>query len=108
MLDKGKPVASDLLETVLAHPRHVAAVRALGLGQIVEGQVTKPGTAETAFGTVATTAEAGPGRVQLLVRPGQPKIVADAEGVEAEVVSVDLRPPEALEFRRIAVVRVVG
>jgi hypothetical protein len=46
--------------------------------------------------------------VQLLVRPRQPRIGANAEGVEAEVVSVELRPPESREVRRVAVVRADG
>lgn len=108
VLERGSPVASGLLENVMLRPKHVAAVRALGLGQIVEAEITVSGQAETAFGKVSTTAGAKPGRVQLLVRPGQPKIAANQEGVEAEVVSVELRPPETREVRRIAVVRVTG
>ncbi len=108
VLEQGRPVAHDRLETVMLRPRHVAAVQALGLGQIVAGEITAPGEAQTAFGKVSTAAGATPGRVQLLVRPGQPKIDVSDEGVEAEVVSVELRPPEAREVRRIAVVRVAG
>jgi len=107
VLDCGRPAACGLLENVLVCPRHVAAVRALGLGQVVEGEVTEAGAAQTAFGKV-TTMKTKPGRVKLLVRPGQPGIVADHEGVEVEVVSIELRPPEAREVRRIAVVQVTG
>lgn len=65
-----------------------------------------PETQQTAFGKVCTTTEAKPGRLRLLVRPGQPRIVSGPEGVEAEVVSLELRPSEAREVRRVAVVRV--
>jgi ABC-type Fe3+/spermidine/putrescine transport system ATPase subunit len=108
VLDRGKPVAHDRLENVLIQPRHVAAVRALGLGEIMEGEIIKAGEAQTAFGKILTKTETKSGRVQLLVRPGQPKIIEGEAGVEAEVVSVELRPPESREVRRIAVVRVSG
>ena len=138
VLERGRPVAYDLLESVLARPRHVAAVRALGLGQIVAGEIAPTpgsasgnapgskgtGEAQTAFGMVAVAANAGapeppeppetggvakdkPGQVHLFVRPGQPQIVSGSDGVEAEVVSFELRPSETRERRRIAIVRVV-
>jgi len=106
VLERGRPVAYDLLEALLVRPQHIAAVRALGLGQIVDGEITATGEAQTVFGKVSTATDAKSGPVRLLVRPGQPKIVSNLEGVEAEVVSVELRPPEAREVRRIAVVRV--
>jgi ABC-type Fe3+/spermidine/putrescine transport system ATPase subunit len=108
VLEGGRPVANDSLANVLAHPPHVAAARALGLGQIVPGEITAPGKTRTAFGNVAVSAGITTGRVQLLVRPRQPRIGANAEGVEAEVVSVELRPPESREVRRVAVVRADG
>ncbi len=108
VLDRGRAVAQDSLELILARPRHVAAVRALGLGQILEGQATENGEVVTVFGSISTSDPAAPGRVRLLVRPSQPRIVSDGEGVEVEVVSLELRPPEAREVRRIAVVRVAG
>ena len=40
--------------------------------------------------------------------PSQPRIVSGLEGVEAEVVSLELRPSDAREVRRVAVVRVAG
>jgi ABC-type Fe3+/spermidine/putrescine transport system ATPase subunit len=106
VLDHGRPVAQDLLETVLARPEHVAAVRALGLGQIIEGEYNAEGDVMTPFGRISTNVPAARGRVQFLVRPAQPRIVSNGDGVEAEVVSVELRPPDAHEIRRIAVVRV--
>jgi ABC-type sulfate/molybdate transport systems ATPase subunit len=108
VLERGEQVACDPMETALVRPRHVAVVRALGLGQIVEGEATALGEVETAFGTIYMTAGTKPGRLRLLVRPGQPRIVSDLGGVEAEVVSLELRPSETREVRRIAVVRVAG
>ncbi len=108
VLERGRPVAYDPLETVMARPQHVAAVRALGLGQIIEGQINAAGTAATAFGPVHTAVDSPSGRVLLLVRPVQPQIVANGFGVEAEVISLELRQPEAREIRRVAVVRAGG
>jgi ABC-type sulfate/molybdate transport systems ATPase subunit len=108
VLQAGRPAAYDLLETVLTRPRHAAAVRALGLGQLIEGQFGSDGQAATAFGKVAVSAGATPGRVSLFVRPAQPRIVSDGDGVEAEVVSLELRPPEQREVQRVAVVRVAS
>jgi len=108
VLERGEQVACDSLETVLVRPRHAAVVRALGLGQIIEGETTGGGEVETAFGKVGTTAGTKPGRLRLLVRAGQPRIVSGPEGVEAEVVSLELRPSEAREVRRVAVVRAAG
>jgi hypothetical protein len=108
VLERGEPVACDSLETVLVRPRHAAVVRALGLGQIIEGESTGRGEAATVFGKVGVTAGAKRGRLRLLVRAGQPRIVAGPEGVEAEVVSLELRPSETRAVRRVAVVRVAG
>lgn len=108
VLERGKPVANDLLETVLAHPRHVAAVRALGLGQIVTGEITEPGKANTAFGTVLTNGSNRTGCAKLLIRPYQPRIAGNHDGIEGEVVSIELRPPESRNVRRVAVVRAAG
>jgi ABC-type sulfate/molybdate transport systems ATPase subunit len=108
VLEHGGPVAYNSLETVLVHPQHVAVVRALGLGQIIEGETAAMDVVETAFGKVCTTGRTKPGRLRLLVRPGQPRIVSGPEGVEAEVVSLELRPSETREVRRVAVVRVAG
>jgi len=108
VLDQGGQVASDPLEKVLFSPQHVAVVRALGLGQVIPGEAFAPGKAETVFGKVCTTIGTKPGHVRLLVRPSQPRIVSGLEGVEAEVVSLELRPSDAREVRRVAVVRVAG
>jgi ABC-type Fe3+/spermidine/putrescine transport system ATPase subunit len=108
VLERGGQVACGPLETVLVRPQHAAAVRALGLGQIIEGEMNAAGEVETAFGKVRATAGAKPGKLRLLVRPGQPRIVTDGEGVEAEVVALELRPSETREVRRVAVVRVAG
>src|SRR5580698_1264282 len=70
VLERGRTAVCDLLENVLARPRRAAAVRALGLGQIVEGEATAGGEIQTAFGRVKTTAVTKPGQVQILVRPG--------------------------------------
>ncbi len=108
VLERGRPVAYDPLETVMARPQHAAAVRALGLGQIIDGHVTAVGTATTAFGPVRTGADSPSGRVLLLVRPAQPQIVANGAGVEAEVITLELRQPDSREIRRVAVVRAAG
>jgi ABC-type sulfate/molybdate transport systems ATPase subunit len=108
VLERGRPVADDLLETALARPRHAAAVRALGLGQIVSGEIAADGVADTAFGKIRTSAGSKTGPVLLLVRPDQPRISTNGGGVEAEVVSLELRPSEGREVRRLAVVRVAG
>ena len=108
VLEQGRPVADDMLETVLIRPRHAAAVRALGLGQIDPGDVAAGGDAATPFGKVRTTPGTIPGAAVLLVRPDQPRIAADGMGVEAEILSLELRPPEGREVRRVAVVRVAG
>ena len=98
VLHQGRPAAFALLEAVLQRPRHIAAVRALGLGQIIEGRITGEGAADTPFGRVEVSAGTKSGRVLLLVRPNQPQIVSDLEGVEAEVVSLELRQPEGREI----------
>ncbi|SIN77311.1 iron(III) transport system ATP-binding protein/putative spermidine/putrescine transport system ATP-binding protein [Singulisphaera sp. GP187] len=108
VFDHGRPVADDLLETLSIRPRHAAAVRALGLGELIPGVVTAQGDAETAFGMVRTTPGTRPGPALLLVRPDQPHLAADGTGVEAEVLSLELRPPEGREVRRVAVVRASG
>lgn len=108
VLERGEQVACDALETVLVRPQHAAVVRALGLGQIIEGETTAAGEVETAFGKVRTIAGTKPGPLRLLVRPGQPRIMPDSAGVEAEVVSLELRPSEARAVRRVAVVRAGG
>ena len=108
VLERGRQVASGRLETAVAQPDHVATARALGLGQIVEGRIIQPGKATTAFGEVKLTSDIRSGIVRLLVRPGQPRICADGDGTEAEVVSVEFRPSDGREVRRIAVVRAGG
>lgn len=108
VLEKGRPVVSERLETTVLQPRHTAAARALGLGQIVEGKILSPGVVITSFGPVKAAPMTASGTVQLLVRPGQPHLCPDGEGTEAEVLSVEFRPSDGREVRRIAVVRVNG
>jgi ABC-type Fe3+/spermidine/putrescine transport system ATPase subunit len=108
VLDCGRQVACAPMETALVAPQHVAVVRALGLGQIIEGESTALSEVKTAFGPVFTAVGTNPGKLRLLVRPGQPRIVSGADGVEAEVVALELRPSETREVRRVAVVRVAG
>ena len=108
VLDHGRAVADDSLESLSLRPRHASAVRALGLGELIPGVVTAQGEAETAFGMVPTPHGTNPGPALLLVRPDQPRLTADGTGVEAEVTSLELRPPEGREVRRVAVVRVAG
>jgi len=108
VFEHGRPVADGALETLMTRPRHAAAVRALGLGALIPGVVTPRGDAETAFGTVRTAPGTKPGPATLLVRPDQPNLAVDGTGVEAEVLSLELRPPEGREVRRVAVVRVAG
>ena len=102
VLDRGRPVAHGPLADVLAHPRHAAAARVLGLGQLVAGVVVTPGQADTPLGPIATDATAG--RVTLLVRPDQLQLAAD--GVPGDVVGIELRPPLVRDVRRVAVIRV--
>jgi iron(III) transport system ATP-binding protein len=104
VLDRGRPVASDTLAGVLADPRHAAAVRCLGLGELLDGDTTDGPTASTPFGTVELDRPVPAGRVRLLVRPGQPRVSVD--GIEADVVAVELRPAATAGVRRVAVVRV--
>ena len=106
VLERGRAVANGPLESAVARPRHVATVRALGLGQIVKGKIVAPGEAETRFGKVRVSRDAKMGPACLLVRPSQPRIAANGAGIEAEVISVEFRPSENREIRRIAVVRV--
>jgi ABC-type Fe3+/spermidine/putrescine transport system ATPase subunit len=108
ILERGRTVACDRIETVLSDPRHPASVRALGLGQILDGEASGPGQALTAFGTVTTRGEKPHGRIQILVRPGQPRLVGSDAGVEATVVSIAVRPSETSAVQRIAVVRAQG
>jgi ABC-type Fe3+/spermidine/putrescine transport system ATPase subunit len=108
VLDQGRPVAQDTLESVLIRPRHAAAVRAFGLGQVLDGEVHADGTVATVFGPVSTHASNSSGKVRVLIRPAQPRIVSEPQGVEAEVVRIELLPPEGADVRRIAVVRAGG
>lgn len=109
VLDHGRAVADGPLEELTARPRHAAVVRALGLGRLMPGVVDDRGEAETTFGRVRTAPGTRPGPAMLLVRPDQPHLVdVDEDGVDAEVVAVELRPPEGREVRRVAVVRAAG
>jgi iron(III) transport system ATP-binding protein len=104
VLDQGRPAVSGSLAEVLANPRHSAAVRCLSLGQIIHGQTSDGQSARTSFGIIPMARPCKPGTVQLLIRPAQPKLCAD--GVEAEVIAVELRPPETgHSVRRFAIVR---
>jgi ABC-type Fe3+/spermidine/putrescine transport system ATPase subunit len=108
VLERGRRVGHSPLETALARPGHVAVARSLGLGQIIDGETVGDQTARTVFGIVNIPAGAKPGQLRLLVRPGQPCVVAGSTGVEGEVVSLELRPSDAREILRVAVVRVGG
>jgi ABC-type sulfate/molybdate transport systems ATPase subunit len=108
VFDHGRLIADGLLETLSIHPRHAAAVRSLGLGQLIPGVVTALGEAETVFGTVHTAPGTRPGPAMLLMRPDQPRLVGDDDGIEAVVLALELRPPEGREVRRVAVVSVAG
>ena len=108
VLERGQAKGFGTLECLLMRPRSAAVVRALGLGEIVEGEIVSTGVAETAFGRVSAATEATAGMVRLLVRPGQPRIVSGPEGVEAEVISVEVRSVELREIRRVAVLRAGG
>ena len=105
VLEHGRQVADDLLETLLIRPRHAAVVRALGLGQLLTGMVSPQGQAETAFGRVRTTSGTRPGAALILVRPDQPRLASEGVGVEAEVLSLELRPSAGRHVCRVAVVR---
>ena len=114
VLDAGRPVAAGAIEAVMADPRHPAAVRSLGLGQIVQGTSADGRTARTAFGEVTLARLAVPGPVQLLVRPGQAHAEAvgsskvdGASKATADVVGIERRPSGADGgVRRVVVVRV--
>jgi hypothetical protein len=93
---------------VLITPGPAAVVRSLGLGQIIEGRLMDKGIAQTIFGKIKVNSDAASGDVQLLIRPAQPRIVQQSEGVEAEVIALELRPPDTREVRRVAMVRVAG
>ena len=105
VLDQGRSRAFGALEDLLTSPRHSSVVKALGLGEVLQGEIVEHGEAQTAFGKVAVSKEFRPGQVQVLVRPGQVSIVSGQEGVEVEVASVELRSSDLREVRRIAVVR---
>ena len=106
VLDQGRSRAFGALEDLLTSPRHSSTAKALGLGEVLQGEIVELGEAQTAFGKVAVSKKFGPGQVQVLVRPGQVSIVSGQEGVEVEVASVELRSSDLREVRRIAVVRV--
>jgi ABC-type Fe3+/spermidine/putrescine transport system ATPase subunit len=108
VLEKGRQIVSDRLESTVLQPRHTAAVRALGLGQVVEGKIVIPGVVATCFGNVKAAPTVPSGTVRLLVRPGQPRLCNNDEGTEAEVISVEFRPSDGREVRRIVVVRTNG
>lgn len=108
VLDRGQERGFGALEALLMRPGSAAVVRALGLGEILEGQVVAPGMAETAFGPVSVSPAAASGPVRVLVRPGQPRLVSGAQGVEVEVVSVEVRSPEVRELRRVGLLRAEG
>jgi ABC-type sulfate/molybdate transport systems ATPase subunit len=104
VLDRGQPIAAGPLSNVLAEPDHAAAVRSLGLGQILEGHSIGNASADTAFGPVALSHPAAIGRIRLLVRAAQPQI--SEEGVEAEIIAIELRPPETgSRVRRFGIAR---
>ncbi len=105
VLDHGRPVAADMLETLVIDPRHAAAVRALGLGALIPGVVDPRGEADTAYGKVTIRRGTRPGPAVLLVRPDRPQLAVESSGVEAEVLAAELRPSEGCEVRRVAVVR---
>lgn len=108
VLEKGKVAAAGLLEDLLERPRHAAVVRGFGLGQLIEAESQTGGTADTPFGVVAVESFVPAGRVCLLVRPGQGRIVSASQGVAGEIVALELRPPERNSVQKIAVVRVAG
>jgi len=105
VLDRGRPRAFGKLQDALIRPRHSAVVRSLGLGQLVSAEIVGPGQAQTAFGIVAVSNDTPRGPVQVLVRPGQPRVVSVGEGTEVEVISLELRSPDIREIRRVAGVR---
>ncbi len=103
VLEQGRAQGFGALESMVRQPGSAAVVRALRLGEIMEGEVVAPGLAETAFGQVRLAAKTSAGKVRLLVRPGQPQIVPSPDGVEAEIISVEIRATESPEIRRIGI-----
>lgn len=108
ILEDGAAVVDENLASALASPKHSATVRALGLGQIIDVSPTSPGAFDSVFGRVRANREVGYGGIRLLVRPGQPRFVAEPAGVVGEVVEIEWRPSETREPRQVAVVRVGG
>lgn len=88
VLDGGRAAASGTLEDVLARPGHSAAVRALGLGQVIDGRTEDGRVAETPFGRVELAEAVPAGGVRVLVRAGQ----AWAREGGAEGVATVVRP----------------
>ena len=105
VLDRGRLRAFGALEEVVANPCHSAVAKTLGLGQLLAGEIVGPGEAITEFGRIAVLNKSKSSKVQVLVRPGQPRIVPRPAGVEVEVVSLELRSPDLREVRRVAVVK---
>jgi iron(III) transport system ATP-binding protein len=108
VLDRGHAVANDTLPGILANPQHTAAVRCLGLGQVIAGVTADGRLAVSAFGEVAIDRPIAPGPVRLLVRPGQARLAGGGDGAQAVVESVAVRPSDVKGVRHVAVVRVGG
>jgi ABC-type Fe3+/spermidine/putrescine transport system ATPase subunit len=109
-LEGGRETVSGELDLLAAHPRSRALVRALGLGFVLEGEVMTATEVSTPLGPGRARVQGRKGRVALLVRPEQARVLAEDElgGVPAEVVSLMLEAPEATELRHVARVRVEG
>jgi ABC-type Fe3+/spermidine/putrescine transport system ATPase subunit len=108
VLEGGKKVTDGDVEALVARPRKVQVVRALGLGFVIAGEVVGAGEVATAFGPARARCEGRSGAVSLLVRPEQARVLAEEElgGVAGEVVAVELEAPEARALRHGVTVRV--
>jgi ABC-type Fe3+/spermidine/putrescine transport system ATPase subunit len=107
VLERGKAVADGAIDELAARPRSRALVRALGLGFVVEGEARAASEATTPLGPVRARLEGRTGKVALLVRPEQARVLGEEElgGTGCEVVSVALAAPEAPSLRHVARVR---
>ncbi|MEZ0229413.1 MAG: ATP-binding cassette domain-containing protein, partial [Planctomycetota bacterium] len=108
VLDRGRAVASGELDAVAAHPGSRAIVEALGLGFVVGAQASSASEVATPLGPARARLEGRSGRVSVLVRPEQARVLSEHElgGTPCEVVSVALTAPEAPSLRHVAQVRV--
>lgn len=108
VLENGRSVAEGEIEALVREPRTSQVVRALELGSILEGEVVGEGEVATAAGRARAALGPRKGKLPVLVRPDQARILGEDElgGVAGEVEHVALVAPEARSLRHVASVRV--